>query len=104
MQEASKERQKQAIAEEVYTASTALKQARIRLQLAEKTVLEAEESFRITEARFAKGAGVATEVIDAAQSLASSESGVVEALFDYYLAQARLGKVIGLLGTGGWSK
>lgn len=104
MQEASKERQKQAIAEEVYTASTALKQARIRLQLAEKTVLEAEESFRITEARFAKGAGVATEVIDAAQSLASSESGVVEALFDYYLAQARLGKVIGLPGTGGWSK
>ena len=104
MQEASRERQKQAIVEDVYAASTVLKQARIRLQLAGQAVLEAEESFRITEARFAKGAGVATEVIDAAQSLASSESGVVEALFDYYLAQARLGKAIGLLGTEGWKK
>ena len=104
IQEAAKERQKQAITEDVYTTSTALKQARVRLQLAENAVLEAEESFRITEARFAKGAGVATEVIDAAQSLASSESGVVEALFDYYLAQARLGKAIGLLGTEGWKK
>lgn len=104
IQEAAKERQKQAITEDVYTASTALKQARVRLQLAENAVLEAEESFRITEARFARGAGVATEVIDAAQSLASSESGVVEALFDYYLAQARLGKAIGLLGTEGWKK
>jgi outer membrane protein TolC len=104
IQEVAKERQKQAITEDVYTTSTALKQARVRLQLAENAVFEAEESFRITEARFAKGAGVATEVIDAAQSLASSESGVVEALFDYYLAQARLGKAIGLLGTEGWKK
>jgi outer membrane protein len=103
-QEASRERQKQAIAEDIYAASTALKQARIRLQLAEKAVLEAEESFRITEARFQAGAGVATEIIDATQSLAASRSGVVEGLFDYYLAQARLAKAIGLLDVRGWER
>lgn len=102
MQEAAIERQRQAIAEDVYVALTGLKQTLTRLRLAEQAVLEAEELFGITEARFEAGAGVAAEVLDAAQSLADSRSGVVEALFDYYLAQARLAKAMGILGIRGW--
>lgn len=104
MQEAAWERQNQAIVEDVYGASTGSKQALLRLQLAEKAVHEAEESLRITEARFQAGAAVITEVIDAAQSLATAKSEGVEALFDYYIAQVRLAKAIGLLGTEGWDK
>jgi len=103
-QEIARDRQRQAIIEEVYQASTTVKHARINLELARKTVLEAKDFLEVTEARFEMGVAVVTEVIDAAQSLSQAESGVVDALFDYYLAQARLEKAIGLLGTEGWTK
>jgi len=44
------------------------------------------------------------EVIDATQSLASARAGAVGALFDCYLARARLAKAVGLLGTEGWTR
>ncbi|MEW5866425.1 MAG: TolC family protein [Bacillota bacterium] len=104
IQESMLERQKQTVTEDVYAASVALKQALLRLELAEKAVGEAEEALRVTEARFEAGAGVVAEVIDAAHSLASAKAGAVEALFDCYLARARLGKAVGLLGSEGWGK
>ncbi|MEW6230019.1 MAG: TolC family protein, partial [Bacillota bacterium] len=104
IQESILERQKRTVTEDVYAASVALKQALLRLELAERTVGEAEEALRVTEARFAAGAGVVAEVIDAAHSLASAKTGAVEALFDCYLARARLGKAVGLLGSEGWGQ
>ncbi|MFZ5924780.1 MAG: TolC family protein [Bacillota bacterium] len=104
IQESVLERQKQAITEDVYAASVALKQALLKLQLAETAVREAEEALRVTEARFAAGAGVVAEVIDATQSLASARAGAVGALFDCYLARARLAKALGVLGTEKWTK
>ena len=104
IQESMLERQKQTVTEDVYAASVALKQALVKLGLAEKAVDEAEEALRVTEARFAAGAGVVAEVIDATQSLASARAGAVGALFDCYLARARLAKAVGLLGTEGWTR
>lgn len=102
MQKSALERQKQAVVEDVYAASVGLKQALLKLELAKKAVDEAQEALRVTEARFEAGAGVVAEVIDATQSLASARAGEVQALFDCYLARARLGKAVGLLGTEGW--
>lgn len=104
IQESVLERQKHAVIEDVYAASVGLKQALLKLGLAEKAVDEAEEALRVTEARFAAGAGVVAEVIDATQSLASARAGAVGALFDCYLARARLAKAVGLLGTEGWTR
>ncbi|MGE5592270.1 MAG: TolC family protein [Betaproteobacteria bacterium] len=102
MQQAALERQKQAVVEDVYAASVGLKQAVQKLELAGKAVDEAEEALRVTKARFEAGAAVMAEVIDATQSLASAKFEEVQALFDCYLARARLGKAVGLLGREGW--
>jgi len=102
VQKSALERQKQAVVEDVYAASVGLKQALLKLELAKKAVDEAQEALRVTEARFEAGAGVVAEVIEATQSLASARAGEVQALFDCYLARARLGKAVGLLGTEGW--
>ncbi|MBC7082913.1 MAG: TolC family protein [Firmicutes bacterium] len=102
IQKSALERQKQAVVEDVYAASVGLKQALLKLELAKKAVDEAEEALRVTKARFEAGAGVVAEVIDATQSLASARAGEVQALFDCYLARARLGKAVGLLGTERW--
>ncbi|MGE5572269.1 MAG: TolC family protein [Bacteroidota bacterium] len=102
IQESALERQKQTVVEDVYAASVGVKQALLKLELAKKAVDEAEEALRVTEARFEAGAGVVAEVIDATQSLASAKAGEVQALFDCYLARARLGKAVGLLGTERW--
>lgn len=102
MQQSALERQEQAIVEDVYAAAVGLRQALQRLELAKSTVSEAEEALRVTKARFEAGAAVMAEVIDATQSLDSAKSGEVQALFDCYLARARLGKAVGLLGCEGW--
>lgn len=104
IQESVLERQRQAIIEDVYAALVGLKHALLKLRLAEKAVDEAEGALRVTEARFAVGAGVVAEVIDATQSLASARAGAVGALFDCYLARARLAKALGVLGTEKWTE
>ncbi|MCR4402934.1 MAG: TolC family protein [Firmicutes bacterium] len=102
MQRSALERQRQAIEEDVYAAVVSLKQAFLRHELAKSTVSEAEETLRITKARFEAGVAVMAEVIEATQSLDNAKSGQVQALFDCYLAWARLGKAVGLLGREGW--
>ena len=102
MQQDALERQKQAVVEDVYAAAVGLKQAVQKLELAGKAVGEAEEALRVTKARFDAGAAVMAEVIDATQSLASAKVEQIQALFDCYLARARLGKAVGLLGHEGW--
>lgn len=66
---------------------------RILMQFA--TVQLAEQGQELAELRFQQGAGTQTETLDADLALVTARTGLVQALGDYFLAQADLAKATG---------
>jgi len=71
-------------------------QAQERLQVGEKAVAQAEESLAITRDRFAQGAALATQLIDAQTALTAARVRHADAGADVQIATAALRKALGL--------
>jgi outer membrane protein TolC len=85
-----------AVSLEAEQARLDLEQAQQRLQVGEKTVAQAEESLSLTGRRFAEGAALATQLIDAQTALTAARVRRADALADVQIATAALRKALGL--------
>ena len=85
-----------AVGLEAEQARLDLEQAQQRLQVGEKTVAQAEESLSLTGRRFAEGAALATQLIDAQTALTAARVRRADALADVQIATAALRKALGL--------
>jgi TolC family type I secretion outer membrane protein len=72
-----------------------LQEARDRVQVATKSVQQAEESLRIIEIRYRGEIALVTELIDAQVALTAARTRLVTALFAEQIALARLQRAIG---------
>lgn len=97
--EAAREQERKvrlAVSLEAEQARLDLEQARQRLQVGERTVSQAEESLSLTGKRFAEGAALATQLIDAQTALTSARVRRADALADVQIATAALRRALGL--------
>jgi outer membrane protein len=74
---------------EVETAVSEIAAARERVQTAEQSVGQAEESFRIMKEKYDLGKGTMTDVLDAQTALVTAETSYARALADLAIADAR---------------
>jgi outer membrane protein TolC len=85
---------------EVRQAAAHRASAAALVRVAARQVEQAEELSRLAEVRFAGGVGTATEVADAAASLARARYGRLRAEAESGIAKAELALAIGALPTG----
>lgn len=71
------------------------KEAAERILMQFATVRIAEEGLELAELRFQQGIGTQTETLDADLALVQARTGLVQALGDYFIAQADLAKASG---------
>ncbi|MBI5039191.1 MAG: TolC family protein, partial [Nitrospirae bacterium] len=81
---------------EVQQSFLNLKEAEERIPAAELTVKQAEENFEIANGRYTAGVGNPIEVTDAEVALSNARRDYIQALYDYKIAQASLGKAMGV--------
>jgi len=81
---------------DVQQAYLNLKEAEERIPAAELTVKQAEENFEIANGRYTAGVGNPIEVTDAEVALSNAKRDYIQALYDYKIAQASLGKAMGV--------
>jgi outer membrane protein len=82
---------------EVMQSYLGYQQAKERIHLAELSVEQANESYRITAEKFKTGLTTSSELLDAEVALLQSKLQFTQSLVDHELAQARLDKAIGEL-------
>ncbi|MCG6536601.1 MAG: TolC family protein, partial [Syntrophales bacterium LBB04] len=87
---------RQGIPLEVEQAWLALQETRERIDLAELTVRQADENYRLAEGRYATGVGNPIEVTDALVALGTAKTTHTQALYDYKVAQAGMEKAMGV--------
>ena len=68
-----------------------------RIELTDKQVRSAKESYEVTLGRYKTGVAPITEVIDAEVALTNSKVNHISAIYDYLLAKAALQKALGNL-------
>jgi outer membrane protein len=81
---------------EVTQTYLALDQAKERIAVAEKGVVQAEENYRITHQKFRSGLALNSELLDAEVALLQARFNHVQAMVDYKLADAKLLKSVGM--------
>lgn len=94
-QKATEEQVRNGVALEVRNAYLTLKSSLDTIGSSKKAVDSAEENYKVSDLRFASGAGTNLEVIDAQVSLNQARFNLLEALFDVELAKAKMNKVVG---------
>ena len=82
---------------EVWSANSKLTESYEEIQTAAVLVKDAEESVRLTEERYAAGAGTITELLDTQAALARAGAARVEAQWNYHIAKAAFDRSIGSL-------
>ena len=85
---------------EVRNAYLLRTEAEQQLQVAEKTVEQAEENFRINSERYREQVGTSTDVIDAQTLLTRAKADHADAVMDNLIQQARLERAMGKAYTG----
>ena len=80
---------------EVKSAYLQLKQAHEEINAAKQAVAQAEENYRIYEARFAVNAATSTEVLDAENLILQSKINYFQALYDFHIAKINLKRATG---------
>jgi outer membrane protein TolC len=80
---------------EVKEAFLSLREAEKNIALADKTIQQAEENFRISEVRYREQATTSLEVLDAQTLLTQAKNNNYQALYAYNLAQSRLQRAMG---------
>ena len=78
------------VAQEVSQAWIELELARSNVQLSQAEVTSAEEDHRLFRARYEVGKSIALEVFDAAVKMFQARLNLLESIYKYRLAQARL--------------
>lgn len=80
---------------EVRQALNNLANAKVRIELANKQVELAQETYRLAVVRLTAGEGISVEVTDAQTQLIGAKTSQVRARYDYLTAFAQLQKAIG---------
>jgi len=84
------------IALEIKNAFLALQEAESQIAVSKKVIEQAEENFRIAEARYKERVARSTEVLDAQTLLTKAKAEYANALADYNIAHARLQRAMGV--------
>lgn len=85
------------IALEIKNAFLALQEAESQIAVSKKVIEQAEENFRIAEARYRERVARSTEVLDAQTLLTRAKAESANALADYNIAHARLQRAMGVI-------
>jgi outer membrane protein TolC len=85
------------IALEIRNAYLVLQEAESQIAVSKIVIEQAEENFRISEARYKERVARATEVLDAQTLLTRAKSEYANALGDYNISYARLQRAIGVI-------
>ncbi len=84
------------IALEIQNAFLVLQEAESQIAVSKKVIEQAEENFRIAEARYKERVARSTEVLDAQTLLTKAKAEYANALADYNIAYARLQRAMGV--------
>ena len=93
---ANEEALRQGIRLDVEQAWLALQETRERIDMAELTVRQADENYRLAEGRYTTGVGNPIEVTDALVALGNAKNSHTQALYDHKVAQAGMEKAMGV--------
>jgi outer membrane protein TolC len=93
--EVQRDAAKQSILLEVNQAYADMESAKVRIDVMESTLQKARENLEIAQGRYEAGVGPYIEVTDAQLSAVNAETDRIQALYDYYLAIARLLRAMG---------
>jgi outer membrane protein len=85
------------IALEIKNAYLVLQEAESQIAVSQKVIEQAEENFRIAEARYKERVARSTEVLDAQTLLTRAKSEYANALGDYNISNARLQRAMGVV-------
>jgi len=85
------------VALEIKNAYLLLQEADSQITVSQKVIDQAEENFRISEARYQERVARSTEVLDAQTLLTKAESEYANALADYHISYARLQRAMGVI-------
>ena len=85
------------VALEIKNAYLILQESESQIAVSKKVIEQAEESFRISEARYKERVARSTEVLDAQTLLTKAKSEYANALADYNIAHARLQRAVGVI-------
>ncbi|HZT42459.1 MAG TPA: TolC family protein [Chthonomonadaceae bacterium] len=94
-QEQDREQVALQVAQEVQNALLNLHAAEQNIQTARTAQTAAEEGYRVALQRYEAGRSVVVEVLDALAARTQAESGLVQALFQYNVAQDQLLRAVG---------
>ncbi|MDD4240646.1 MAG: TolC family protein [Smithellaceae bacterium] len=83
------------VALEIKNAFLTLQEAESQIAVSQKVIEQAEENFRIAEARYKERVARSTEVLDAQTLLTRAKSEYANALADYHISLARLERSMG---------
>ena len=72
-----------------------LHRAKERIVVAEKGVSQAEENYRVTDAKFKQGLALNTDLLDAEVALLQAKTNYTQSLADYKVAEAGLERAVG---------
>ncbi len=86
------------VALEIKNAFLTLQEAESQIAVSQKVIEQAEENFRIAEARYKERVARSTEVLDAQTLLTRAKSEYANALADYHISLARLERSMGAAG------
>ena len=93
--EAQRDAMKQSILLEVNQSYADMESAKVRIEVMESSLQKARENLEIAQGRYEAGVGPYIEVTDAQLAAVNAETDHIQALYDYYLAIARLLKATG---------
>lgn len=82
---------------EVKSAYLGMSQAKKKIEVANESVISAEEDLKHSSARYQLGAGIMLEQIDSQVALTYARVQLIQAQYDYRLAVTRLKKAVGKL-------
>ena len=74
-----------------------LQEATQRIRVAEKTISQAEENFRISRERYVAQIATSTDVVDAEALFAQARTNYFNALYEHLLAAFALQKATGVI-------
>ena len=83
---------------EIKQAYLELQEAANQIDVSQKVIEQAEENFRISEARYKERVARSTEVLDAQTLLTKAKSEYANALGDYNISFAKMQRIMGVIG------
>lgn len=93
--EAREDNQKLQIGKEVESAWLGVREATARIASTEREVAAARENRTLATGRYQEGVGNSIEVTDAQSQALDAETAHIQAVYDYYIALARLDRAVG---------